>query len=343
MRSFWIAVASFMLTFAAVSSVRSAPMEDESDKAHVGHASRSSGITFAPAVELALEHAQARARSTRSPVVTTEHALIELLEEDTARELLSVADVDLDALRADLQEALGSDSPGAPAASEPRASNGLQDVLRRAVVAALASGSRGASGADVIVAILVEGESEASRLLSKHGLTTQAAENEKIEQYLRRSKQQAEHLAIVAAQARLHRESTAGIHSKGHHLTTLGVPSKENTGTDSATRGDQSAHKSFLLRISSNDQDRSRIPFKAALSRNGLLDLYVEHTPFEVEFVASTVVGLFEAVEAGDRLTVQLITEVEGEERVVSGFGGAAGAIFRDARDRLGQRAGILD
>jgi len=340
MGSFWFAVASFMLTFAAVSSERSAPVEGEFDRAFVGQGARSSGIAFAPAVEQALERAKARARSTRSPVVTTEHALIELLEEDSARELLSAADIDLDALRVDLQEALRS---GAPVASEPRASNMLQDVLRRAVVAALASGSRGASGADVIVAILVERESEAFRLLSKHGLTTQAAENEKIEQHLRRSKQQADRLADVEAQARLHRESTAGIHSKRDHRATLGVRRKGSTGTDSETRADRSAHKSFLLRIYSSDQDRSRIPFKVALSRNGILDLYVEHTPFEIEFVASTVVGLFEAVEAGDRLKVQLITEVEGEERVVSGFGGAAGAIFRDGRDRLGQRSGFID
>ncbi len=86
-----------------------------------------------------------------------------------------------------------------------------------------------------------------------------------------------------------------------------------------------------------------RVPFKAALSRNGILDLYVEETPFEIEFVASTVVGLFEAVEGGDRLKVQLITELEGEERVVSGFGGSAGAIFQDGHARPGQRSGFLD
>lgn len=342
MRIFRSASCAFIMMFTVAFHGMTESMDEESDRAQVGQGSRSTGITFAPAVKIALERAQAKARARSEPSLTTEQVLIELLEEETAVALLSSENVDVDVLRADLVESVSSDTSTAPAGAEPRAVEPLQSAMRRAVITALASNSKGASGADIVVAILVEGETRAAQLLRKYGLAIHSAENTKLEQYIHRNKEQAKRLAEMQERTRSQREQTAGAISKSSHTAQLAVRSKANAGGKEEGE-DNSAHKSYLLRISGDDQDRAHILFKAALSRNGILDLYIEQTPFEIEFIASTVVGLFEAVEAGDRLKVQLITEIEGQERVVSGFGGSAGAIFSDSRRRLEQRSGILD
>ena len=100
-----------------------------------------------------------------------------------------------------------------------------------------------------------------------------------------------------------------------------------------------SSHKVYVLRVNADTSD-SNIAFKAAISRNGQLDFYVEETPFEIEFVASTIVALFETVEAGGRIKVELITDVEGQQLPVSGFTGSSGAVFRDRRNPMEQRSG---
>lgn len=43
------------------------------------------------------------------------------------------------------------------------------------------------------------------------------------------------------------------------------------------------------------------------MSHDGRLDLYIESTPFETEFIASRVAALFEAIDSDGWLKVQLI------------------------------------
>lgn len=342
MREFRSAACLFIMMLTVTFQGMAETMDEKSDRAQVGQGSRSTGITFVPGVEMAFERARTKAKARSNPSVTTEQVLIELLQEETAVALLSAENVDVNALRADLMESLSTDTSSSPAGTEPRAAEPLQNAMRRAVITALASNSKGATGADIVVAILVEGETRAAQLLHKYGLAIHSAENTKLEQYLRRNKEQAKRLAEMQERTRLHRDQTAGVVSKNSNTLRLEARGSADTGGEAQGQAG-SAHKLYLLKVLGDDPDNAPIMFKAALSRNGILDLYIEQTPFEIEFAASTVVGLFEAVEAGDRLKVQLITDIEGQERVVSGFGGSAGAIFRDGRRRLGQESGFLD
>jgi hypothetical protein len=90
------------------------------------------------------------------------------------------------------------------------------------------------------------------------------------------------------------------------------------------------------------NEDPEVVSFKAAVSHDGRLDLYIEETPYEIEFLASKLAVLFETVEGGTRLKVELVTEVSGQPRVVDGFGGSSGAIFEDPRSYQTQRSGRL-
>jgi hypothetical protein len=343
MRVFRIAACAFIMMGTLTAYSGTETMDDESHRARVGQGSRGGGITFAPTVDIAFERAQAKAKADMSPTLTTERLLIELLEEETALPILTSANVDVDALRADLKATLSSDTPTAAPGDEPRAVESLQNAMRRAVITAVASNARGATGADLLTAILVEGDTHAAEQLRKYGLDIQTVENSKLELYLRRNKEQTKFLAEMQQRARTQREGTQGVVAKRGETAALGVLSQAEAGGDKERHKASSAHKPYVLRISSDDVEHAHVLFKAAVSRNGILDLYIEQTPFEIQFVAHTVVGLFEAVEGGDRLRVQLITELEGEERSVSGFGGSSGAIFNETRNLLGQRSGVLD
>ena len=292
---------------------------------------------FSPDVEMAFERALAAAKARSAAALTTEQVVIELLDEETVAELLSSASVDVNALRADLKGHLG---PVAENVGEkPKPDQPLQNAMQRAVMKSLTSNKKGAVGADLIVAILVEGDSYSAEMLQKYGLSVESVENVNLERYLKRSKDGAKRRAEMQEKARTQRERTVGSISTDTK-TRLAVRSKpEGHGT----RQKDDGHKTYILRIVSDDDESDRITFKAALSRNGILDLYVEETPFEIEFVASTIVGLFEAVEGGDRLKVQLITETDGQQKSVSGFSGSAGAIFEDRHNWPRQQSGVLD
>ena len=182
-------------------------MDKDSARAQVGQSSRSIGITFSPAVELAFECALATVKRRSSATLITEQVVIELLDEETAAELLSSASVDVNALRADLKEHLGSDAGST--VEEPLPDEPLQNAMRRAVMAALTSNQKGANGADIILAILVDGDSYSAELLQKYGMTAASTENAEFERYLQRSKEQTKRLAEFQEKARSQRERTA--------------------------------------------------------------------------------------------------------------------------------------
>lgn len=202
MREFRSASCLFIMMLTVTFQGMAETMDEKSDRAQVGQGSRSTGITFVPGVEMAFERARTKAKARSNPSVTTEQVLIELLQEETAVALLSAENVDVNALRADLMESLSTDTSAAPAGTEPRAAEPLQNAMRRAVITALASNSKGATGADIVVAILVEGETRAAQLLHKYGLAIHSAENTKLEQYLRSNKEQAKRLAEMQERTR---------------------------------------------------------------------------------------------------------------------------------------------
>lgn len=333
---------AMMIVVATASHAGTESMNDKADRAHVGQSSRSIGSSVSPNVELAFERALAAAKSKSAVAVTTEHVLLELLHEETVSELLTSASVDVDALRADLNEHLGTTSVKASGGSEPKPEEILQNAMRRAVMKTFTSNQKGASGADLVVALLVEGDSYAAQVLRKYGLTIDFAEDANLERYLTRGKEQSTLLKELQDKARNHRKATSGVTSATSSKPVVQTARKSRESQKPEGQSED-GHKSFILRVRGANGSGENIPFKAALSRNGILDLYIEETPYDIEFVASTVVALFEAIEGGDRLEVQLITELEGEDRSVSGFSGSAGAIFRDRKSVLGQKSGILD
>lgn len=122
-------------------------------------------------LELSLNMAFARAREHRHEFMTVEHLLLALLSNPSAREALEACSVDLVALRQELEAFIEQTTPVLPASEEERDTQptlSFQRVLQRAVFHVQSSGHSEVTGANVLVAIFSEQESQAAYLLRKH-------------------------------------------------------------------------------------------------------------------------------------------------------------------------------
>ncbi|MCQ4445587.1 ATP-dependent Clp protease ATP-binding subunit ClpA [Enterobacter cloacae] len=122
-------------------------------------------------LELSLNMAFARAREYRHEFMTVEHLLLALLSNPSAREALEACSVDLVALRQELEAFIEQTTPVLPASEEERDTQptlSFQRVLQRAVFHVQSSGRSEVTGANVLVAIFSEQESQAAYLLRKH-------------------------------------------------------------------------------------------------------------------------------------------------------------------------------
>ncbi len=122
-------------------------------------------------LELSLNMAFARAREHRHEFMTVEHLLLALLINPSAREALEACTVDIAALRQELEAFMEQTTPVPPASEEERDTQptlSFQRVLQRAVFHVQSSGRSEVSGANVLVAIFSEQESQAAYLLRKH-------------------------------------------------------------------------------------------------------------------------------------------------------------------------------
>ncbi|MBO4147895.1 ATP-dependent Clp protease ATP-binding subunit ClpA [Enterobacter ludwigii] len=122
-------------------------------------------------LELSLNMAFARAREHRHEFMTVEHLLLALLSNPSAREALEACSVDLVALRQELEAFIEQTTPVLPASEEERDTQptlSFQRVLQRAVFHVQSSGRSEVNGANVLVAIFSEQESQAAYLLRKH-------------------------------------------------------------------------------------------------------------------------------------------------------------------------------
>ncbi|AUX92948.1 ATP-dependent Clp protease ATP-binding subunit ClpA [Mixta gaviniae] len=122
-------------------------------------------------LELSLNMAFARAREHRHEFMTVEHLLLALLSNPSAREALEACTVDIVALRQELEAFIEQTTPVLPATEEERDTQptlSFQRVLQRAVFHVQSSGRSEVSGANVLVAIFSEQESQAAYLLRKH-------------------------------------------------------------------------------------------------------------------------------------------------------------------------------
>jgi ATP-dependent Clp protease ATP-binding subunit ClpA len=115
-------------------------------------------------LEQTLNEAFRGARTKRHEFMTVEHLLLALLDNNDAIRVLKACGADIGGLRGDLVEFVDATTPLIPADEEERDTQptlGFQRVLQRAVFHVQSSGKSEVTGANVLVAIFSEQESQA--------------------------------------------------------------------------------------------------------------------------------------------------------------------------------------
>ncbi len=124
-------------------------------------------------LEVTLNLAFKEARGKRHEFMTVEHLLLALLDNSTAVQVLKAIGCDLDKLRADLEEFIDTTTPLIPVGDTSRETQptlGFQRVLQRAVFHVQSSGRKEVTGANVLVAIFSEQESQAVYFLKQQNV-----------------------------------------------------------------------------------------------------------------------------------------------------------------------------
>jgi ATP-dependent Clp protease ATP-binding subunit ClpA len=124
-------------------------------------------------LEATLNTAFKEARIKRHEFMTVEHLLLALLDNDAAREVLGACGGDIERLRKDLLDFVDSTTPLIPQDDHERETQptlGFQRVLQRAVFHVQSSGKSEVTGANVLVAIFSEQESQAVYFLKQQNI-----------------------------------------------------------------------------------------------------------------------------------------------------------------------------
>jgi ATP-dependent Clp protease ATP-binding subunit ClpA len=124
-------------------------------------------------LEITLNRAYKGARAKRHEFMTVEHLLLALLDNDVATSVLQACATDLSKLRKQLIDFIDSTTPLIPDGNSERETQptlGFQRVLQRAVFHVQSSGKNEVTGANVLVAIYSEQESQAVYLLREQGV-----------------------------------------------------------------------------------------------------------------------------------------------------------------------------
>ena len=120
-------------------------------------------------LEFSINLAFREARDRRHEFMTIEHLLLALLDNPAAAEVLRACGAQLDSLKRDLQIFIRDNTPilkvDDPRETQPTL--GFQRVLQRAVLHVQSSGNREVTGANVLVALFGEQESQAVYLLKQ--------------------------------------------------------------------------------------------------------------------------------------------------------------------------------
>ena len=123
-------------------------------------------------LEQNLNNAFKLAHDQKHEYVTVEHLLLALLDNQDSLNLLNSNKVNVEQLRTDLEEFIGSTTPKIEKeVSEIQPTLGFQRVLQRAVFHVQSSGKSEVKGSNVLVAIFSEKESQSVYLLQQQGLT----------------------------------------------------------------------------------------------------------------------------------------------------------------------------
>jgi ATP-dependent Clp protease ATP-binding subunit ClpA len=120
-------------------------------------------------LEVTLNSAFKRAREARHEYMTVEHLLLGLLDNASAVQVLNACGANLSALRDELDQFVNQTTPALPDDSErdTQPTLGFQRVLQRAVFHVQSSGKQEVTGANVLVAIFSEQESQAVYFLKQ--------------------------------------------------------------------------------------------------------------------------------------------------------------------------------
>ncbi len=125
-------------------------------------------------LEISLNLAFRQAKDSRHEFMTVEHLLLALLENPEAVEAMNACGAELGKLKTEILNFINETTPIIPEGDDDRETQptlGFQRVLQRAVFHVQSSGKTEVNGANVLVAIFSEQESQAAYLLKKSDIT----------------------------------------------------------------------------------------------------------------------------------------------------------------------------
>ncbi len=136
--------------------------------------------SFSTTLEQAIHAALANANARRHELATLEHLLLALIDEPDARKVMLACSVDIDALRETLTSFIDDDLSTLETdieGSEAVPTAAFQRVIQRAAIHVQSSGRTEVTGANVLVAIFAERESNAAYFLQEQDMTRYDAVN----------------------------------------------------------------------------------------------------------------------------------------------------------------------
>ncbi|MEM6325251.1 MAG: ATP-dependent Clp protease ATP-binding subunit ClpA [Pseudomonadota bacterium] len=136
--------------------------------------------SFSNSLEQAIHSALALANARRHELATLEHLLLALIDEPDAAKVMQACSVDLDALRKTLVDFIDDDLSTLVTdvdGSEAVPTAAFQRVIQRAAIHVQSSGRTEVTGANVLVAIFAERESNAAYFLQDQDMTRYDAVN----------------------------------------------------------------------------------------------------------------------------------------------------------------------
>src|SRR6266849_6670982 len=133
----------------------------------------SSGVMISRELQITLQLAMTEAINRRHEYVCLEHVLYAMLHDVTTSNVLKHCGADLDALRKKLQKYLDEEVERLPKGEQlqPHYANGVQRALQRAAMHAQSAGRPEITGAQVLVALFHEAESQGVYFLQEQGVT----------------------------------------------------------------------------------------------------------------------------------------------------------------------------
>ncbi|SEV92792.1 ATP-dependent Clp protease ATP-binding subunit ClpA [Cognatiyoonia koreensis] len=136
--------------------------------------------SFSSTLEQAIHGALALANARRHELATLEHLLLALIDEPDAARVMQACSVNLDELKKDLEDFIEDDLSTLETdveGSEAVPTAAFQRVIQRAAIHVQSSGRTEVTGANVLVAIFAERESNAAYFLQEQDMTRYDAVN----------------------------------------------------------------------------------------------------------------------------------------------------------------------